>query len=258
MTEQLITPLDELTGVPLPILPVDPVHGVSRDVWTDYHHTFFHRADPTFKGDAGRALRLSRGQEIPRWLHTRYHQIFQPPAWPQSREEKFRLCVLGAANMVGPLAIDLTQDDPSVPVPMTPQQYATVTNPQSMHHEYATHPLRARRRRDDIGRFFAAYILDTTVVDSVDDALIAEFLDTKVHARKVELGNLMLRNAIMASVEPLVPTANEALSHILRPEGALSPQSILRRTVRRFFEKRRFIDYYGPLTQRLREAMAVA
>lgn len=65
----LAAPLDDLTGLPLPIVISPPFYGNSNDSFVDYHHSFHPERDLVYGDDAQVALRRSRGQNLPRWLH---------------------------------------------------------------------------------------------------------------------------------------------------------------------------------------------
>ena len=81
----LATPLDELTGLPLPIVISEAKHG-SSNAKPDFHHHFHPERDLTNADDAMLALRKSRGQNLPRWIHEHHHKYFAGPEFPESRE----------------------------------------------------------------------------------------------------------------------------------------------------------------------------
>lgn len=255
MSEIPKAPLDAITGIPLPIIPLEPDVRSGGDIWTDYHHTFYNRNNPELEDPAGKALRYSRGQAIPRWLHTAYHETFAPPDLPSSVDEKFRLTVMACANMVGPLAIDFTQADPTVPVVMTRQQHADIVNPNSMHFEYAHHAKRAGRRRDDIGRFFASYVLETDLQECADIGMIEEFIDTTDTERQAALRGIILENAIELSIEPIIPVASEVMQEAPASMNLASPAEKLRTTVGTFFMERCYFGYHDPLVERAKSTL---
>lgn len=250
--EFLPTPTDEQTGLPLPLLLPEPAELAAANV--NYHHHFFPARDlRLYYGVGGRTLRYSRGQTLPTWMHDRFHQCFEGPPLPQRDEigEQFRLSVLACANVVGPYALDMSQDDVTEPVLLTPAQQAYISQSRHMHIESAFHPTRARRIHDHIGRFFALYALQQEL-GHVRPALIEEFLETPVAERKLEIGNLLLREAVQAAVDPV-----SRIEQRLQSDGYVMrhrPRSV----VRRFFNKAYFHDYHGELARRLRGEPALA
>ena len=112
MAAELWTPLDEATGIPLPIMPRDdlpPVPtGRQRNIEriADWHHPFHPRAELMADGDSGAAVRGCRVQ----WAeyddhHHKYHGAFVGPELPETEEERFRTVVLAAAGYVPEAAI---------------------------------------------------------------------------------------------------------------------------------------------------------
>ena len=121
MAAELITPLDEISGMPLPILPQE--HLTIEDPTTNWHHAWHPKTDPGLLDLGGRALRHSRAQLVRMTDHNHgdankgkqvYHDFYAGPELPKTDREKFYQCVLSAAGYVPERAIDLRGDEPVI------------------------------------------------------------------------------------------------------------------------------------------------
>jgi hypothetical protein len=128
---ELITPTDELSGLPLPILtnevlPVDNPEKANR-----HHHWHPSNAPELDVGTlAGAALRRSRIQVVRAVDHNQrrngkpmYHDFFAGPSLPKTEQEVFKLCVWACAGYIPDSAIDLSGDQPKI-VEMNQKQKA--------------------------------------------------------------------------------------------------------------------------------------
>jgi hypothetical protein len=237
-------PADPITGLAYPFILLDHVPN-HTETWYDYHHNEFEHMNPLLRGQGGRAVRYSMGQLMMRWQHNLGHHLGDEPDLPKTRDEQFRASVFGVARLVGSLGIDLRREDWWNPVEMTPAEYALVTDSTRMFTQDAYKP-RGRRIRDDVGRFYAAYALEQDL-SHVSRKAIRQFLSTSDPARKKELGNWLLAEAIDVAVDPIKPAQRRVLERRPLQAGRVD----LRRAVRGFFVGRRFADYYGTLATRL-------
>jgi hypothetical protein len=255
MIEKVPMPTDPESGVPYPILitPDDvPPRGLGlRELRDDYDHSWFTHNNPCLQGQGGRALHYSLGQVLPRWKHEIKNQRYLEPPLPAKDDanEQFRLAAAGCARLIGPYAIDVTSDDWTTPVLMTPEQYDWLTDPRRMHIEGNT-PRRAQTTRIHLGKFFAVHALSQDFGQIITPKVIKDFLHTEDPVRKTELGNLLLREGVAAAVEPL----NAVKAQLADTYDLPQIKGIdLARKLRKFFPKQRFGDYYGVLTARLLE-----
>lgn len=248
MAADIQTPICEATSLPLPILPTEPDQR-ARFLYNDFHHHFHPRNSPELTGLAGQAVRFSRGQDIARFLHNRYHDLFTGPALPISAEEKFRLTVLACAGVVPREAIDLSKSGTYERILLTDDQFETLAAPRSIHIDRAYKPDSGYYKRKVIGRFFAAYALQQNVRQAVSDKVIEQFMDeTTIPVRRNELGNLILKEALGMSVDSLLD-----LHRDLRIEGyVLRNRAIgLPEVLRKFFIPSEFSKYHDEMARRL-------
>lgn len=249
MTATIQSPVCEVTGLPLPILPTEP-HPGARFLYQDFHHHFHPRTSPELEGLAGQALRFSRGQDIPRFLHNRYHELFAGPVLPVTEEEKFRLTVLACAGVVPRHAINLDTGGGYSLVELDYDEYELLAAPRSIHIEKAYKFNRGSfHRRQTIGMFFAAYAMQQNVREVVSNHVIEQFVDdTTKPERKKELGNFILKEALDLSLDALIPFHRE-----LKQEGYVRKEHAtgLNEVVRKFFNKKYYSAYHGIMAVRL-------
>lgn len=134
MAAELITPVDELTGIPLPILPQEVLNHSSPH--TNWHHPWHANSAPELQGLGGRALRHSRVQLVRATDHNykdktgrpNYHNFYIGPELPTDTRKQFELCVLSAAGYMPDMAIDLRSGEPVV-VPMSDVELTLLRTP---------------------------------------------------------------------------------------------------------------------------------
>lgn len=242
-------PTDPLTGIPYPILPIDPpTEGLPRRF--DYHHQFHPRAVLVESGDiADSALRVCRGQDIPRWLHDRYHARYDGPHFPRGISDRFATIVLACAGVVPRQAMYLGQDN-NVLVTPSVAQYERIRS--TIHYEYKDKEGKRTidRNRSKLGIFFAQYALEQDIRDLVDDLLINRFLEPRSERERLLTGNTILAAAINASTEPIQPKYLEAFKDI---RVDTKPRN-LANVVTRYFKPERKKDYFNELKRRLEVA----
>lgn len=126
MAAEMITPVDEFSGLPLPLLPTAEVLPVNQGEIANWHHHFHPKSDPVLSGTiGGRALRAARIQLVPAVQHNysdaAYHCFYAGPPIPTDRAEQFGMSVLACAGYMSDYAIDLADGEPQVR-PMTAAQ----------------------------------------------------------------------------------------------------------------------------------------
>lgn len=148
MTERLIAPTDELTGIPLPIAPrSDLVH--VPDTQKNAHHHFFPRTSPVLQSLGGKALRSARIQLVAATQHNTgpksFHSFFREgPYIPSDVNEQLGLCILACANYLPERVVDLRGGAPLVR-PMADWEYRRLSQP-GMFEE--PKPFQVKRFRD--------------------------------------------------------------------------------------------------------------
>lgn len=120
MAAEMITPVDELTGMPLSVAP--PLYDLSRhnpDI-ANWHHLYHASTAPELQTLGGTALRNSRVQLLPVRQHNtgkhNYHTYYVGPPLPAANDERnqIRLCILGCAGYLPEKVIDLSEETPAV------------------------------------------------------------------------------------------------------------------------------------------------
>lgn len=129
MAAELVTPIDDVTGMPLSILPpLEPLPRNDPDV-ANWHHLYHPSTDPRLLSIGGWALRSSRIQLMPRNFHNygkhNYHTLFTGPPLPDVDDQvtQFKLCVLSCAGYMPDSIIDISGDEPATR-PMTSTEKA--------------------------------------------------------------------------------------------------------------------------------------
>jgi hypothetical protein len=244
-----LVPVDEY-GMPYLIYPFDaPDHLRGRMRRWDDDHSFFFSDLPELNDQAGRALRYSRVQHTPRWLHDRKHNEFFPNglAWlPNEEGDKFALTVLACGGYASRLALDLRGNEPRL-IRMSGSVYDFVRGKKQLHfetrrksHEPHRTPGYAQRK---IGSFFADYIRRQQIDDIIDERTIDQFLHTPNNEVRARLGNLIIEQAITAAAEPIEPTYREAAQKgLVRPRVQRAAEAISL-----VFPRDRWVDYHDAL-----------
>lgn len=195
------TPIDQSTGIPLPLVPIqnsfDP-----RSPEVNWHHHFHPRRSPLLSHElpGGVALRTARLQRaFKHGNHKEYHQFFQGPPLPESVEDRFRTIVLAHAGYIPSHAILMRKHSMPKVVKMSEKQ-----RDQLWHegHIRSGSP-------GEVRNFLGAYILGQDLSD-VSEGIIDEFVTTDSRQRKRFLGNWLLAQAIERASAPLAPTYREA------------------------------------------------
>lgn len=243
-------PVDEF-GMPYLIHPYRPPRGMTQR-WDD-DHSFFFRDLPELNDEAGKALRLSRVQHVPRWLHDRKHNDFYPGGveqLPQTDADKFALTVLACGGYTSRLALDLRGGDPKL-VKMSRPTYDFVRGKKQLHPETRKdHGLGYRTPGYSlrvIGTFFADYVRKQHIDEVVDESVIDEFLHTRNTENRAMLGNFIIEKAIDLAVEPIEPKYRiAAKAGLVRPRAKRASEA-----VKLVFKPQRWADYHEAMSAEL-------
>lgn len=222
---------DEVTGLPLPILPLaTPGEEGQR---SDAHHAFYEK-ELFLNGTPGtRAVRFSRLQYGPRYYHNRYHSMFKGAALPENEFQEFTLTVLGFAGYVPDEAVDTSGTEPKKVVMSQAQR----------HHLQLPGILRTEHRKGrkaEIGQYLMSYALGGDT-EFGKDLIKEEFIMTTNSRRKRELGFWLVSQAIESAVEPINPLyelakRNKALRLDAAPCARLAVKQHVIRHVPDYFE----------------------
>jgi hypothetical protein len=239
-TEQ--TPLDKLSGLPLPIY-------AKRYDYFQHTRNFHHHFHPSNSAELqgyyeGKPVRYSRGQEVQKYLHDRYHDIFAGPPLPETRKDKFQLTVLALSGVVPRQAIDLYQHGNYRIVDLTRGEHSFISNPARMHMESdrknkaGMQKRQKDKQRERVGRFFADYVVEQALEEIITEDVIEKFLHTPDEREKRQLGRFMLDNAVDVTVAELVVVHDEARRAGMVASGALAVKEVVEKyfSVGKFYQ----------------------
>jgi hypothetical protein len=270
-TEQV--PLDEVTGLPLPVY-VRRSNYFMADI--DFHHAFHPRKDldlgyiPIAERQealddpelmeffdelelSGMAVRYSRGQDLPKKIHQRYHNTFVGPPLPHTTGDKFTTAVLALSGIVPRKAIYLPRKGDYQIKGLTDKQHQFIASRERLHYESALSPDAAAHKRAWFGKFFAAYALEQSLTNLIPENLIAEFLDPKTKQDRIgELGRIMVLSAADERTESLKPIFREAKRQNMMINPKIRPKTV----VRRYITQSGYLSYHLPLRRILAESVA--
>jgi hypothetical protein len=224
VTGECPTPVDEATGVPYVLMPVDDLPPLPRDGRNlqreaDWHHPFHPRAALVNQGPGLNALRVVRKQwalygrhhnEVP----AGYHSIFAGPFLPETEEDQFRTIVFAAAGFIPPVAIDFQRAEPHRLKPLTDEQRLQLWTSGEIRIDNEI-TVRDYLIRHALGRDF---------VDIKTSSVVDEFLSSPNRERRRQLGDQLLRVAAYQAADPLSPhyrrAKKDALIHPARSHSA--------------------------------------
>lgn len=123
--EQLYTPTDEVSGLPLLIVPEARALSILRGeepsldeatghVLGDWNHVYHPAKVVVSDGFGGDALRNARMQFVVRETHNSYHHAYYGPPLPLSPAGRFKATVLSAAGYIPMQAIQFEGDSPTI------------------------------------------------------------------------------------------------------------------------------------------------
>lgn len=217
MAEKLPTPTCEVSGLPLPVLPIEPREIGALSMKPNQHHHWHPEKSSQLQGLAGLAVRKSRVQMLQPKIHDEYHKYYDGPELPTNDDNAFRLGILSAAGVVPRRALDIRE--PGRTVGLTPLVHARIARSMQIEH---TKPL---------AEFFASYCAK----QDISEVLVEQLLDpgTKPEVRN-KIARDLLGSSLTASLDSLL-----LKDETMRKEGALAvPKpptlyTVARRLVRR-------------------------
>lgn len=231
MANRELAPVDELTQMPLPVLPqigMKNLRRMERESSADWHHQYHPSNSKRLTSTDGLALRHVRLQLLPAMEHHKvYHRIFEGPEFlPRTNTERFGHIVLACAGYIPPQAIDVYKDNPSEPVTLSKKMRSRLQNSGEIE----------VRGQANIARFMKDYLVDQDF-STVDESVIEEFLTTHSIDRRKYLGHWLLAIASEIAVEPVKPVYRQALD-----EGLILPSIKLPNVVKSQINGRKTSD----------------
>lgn len=215
MAAELVTPFDEMTGIPLPLMPdsdlppiaIGRIRNIERIA--DWHHPFHPRVALITEGVGAVALRNCRIQ----WTeydthHHKYHGAFVGPALPETDDEQFRNVLFASAGYVPSEAITFRRSGRPLIKKLDDEQ---------REHLWNSGQLRVGNT-STVRDFMLAYTLQQDF-RHVNVSTIDEFLHTRDLARKKELGGTLLAIAAYDAAEPIEDLYKHSRRLHLLPPG---------------------------------------
>lgn len=258
MSFERITPIDELTSLPLPITPPRKKVPNHNPNVADWHHQFHPRDDPRLKTVGGLALRNSRLQLVFKTFHNegphRYHRFFNGPPIPEDEATQFGMCVLSCAGYIPEDGINLRGDEPVIRR-LTDEQRAILQEPNlDKNQDFDYHHF--RYGYDPIRDFFIKYTLDQDLTAVVPESAIDEFLYSRDNEKRKRKGSDILELATSAATQGVVG-ANYALlreMRLLHEAMPPEPHKLVYYKLGRL--SRQEVDVFPRLKTRLRQLVA--
>ena len=227
--------IDIATMLPYPIAPVlDKTRQI--ETWEDRHHAAYQRLSPELQGDAGRSVRHSRVQLVPRWLHNRYHKFYPDGiALPETDLEKFCFATLACAGYIPNKAVDVSQRKPKL-VDIDAKGYRYFRKNGRIHPEVN---INKTTGEDDYakhrGIFFMKYVLENNI-EGINPDLLKKFLSMNKERdskKRAQLGWLIVGKAIENATDPIKPLYRKAQEMgMLDKSCPTGPQQVIKRAVR--------------------------
>lgn len=203
------TPVDELTGMPLPLLnPLSNEYPRTSNN-PNWHHAFHPAKSSILTRDmGGKALRACRVQKVNYKMHGDYHKQYVGPPLTEDVDEQFRMVVLATAGYMPDQALTLHADG-----------RPRVVRIDQFDREYLWQNSQLKVWSTDIVRVFLRDYLLAQDFSQVKNSLLDEFLHTANPDRRFELGNNFLGIAANQATEHVKDTYKEANKSLLLPPG---------------------------------------
>ena len=231
----LQAPVDERTGIPLPIAPRSDLGSVPGE-FINWHHAFHPRLSPVLLTRGGRALRNSRIQRVHREQHNygeraSFHCKFtQGPAIPDDEPNQLGLCGIAIAGYLPDQVVDTWGGEPRVraikdwefrrmsepgellqPNPSQVKKYRDKWLPGLTLVDAKTHLLNNRERQAKFGYRNMQYGLDP-----IRDFITGYVLEQDLSEVKPSIRNGFLSNKSIEAGLTLLGIASVIASHTAR------------------------------------------
>jgi len=205
--EKKITPVDHLTGLPLPIYPYSDYSEYSHSVRypgydpfkTIWHHHFHPEADLPSNKKGALFLRHSRVQLVPAWLHDDYHDIYEGPPIPKNIYSRYLMGIFAVAGYMPKNAIDVPNsrfEDEIIPLNF--HEYKGMQQPGMLKGEY----IRDNGRLKWASRFMMSVVLKQDI-KAINELTLEEFLITPDKDRRIKLAAHIIDKLVDQSTLPI-------------------------------------------------------
>lgn len=239
MAAELVTPIDELTGIPLPL--VQTVQMRPERFEPDWHHPLHPRRSPELTGNlGGEALRNCRVQRVSYELHHHeYHETYAGPQLPATELDKLKVITAAAAGYI-----------PEAAITFSGRHQPKIIKLSSDKRQALWHSGRIKiGSPKKVQEFLQEYTLSQPL-DGVNDSTIDEFLNTDDEFRRVQLGDTLLGLAVYQVAKPISRMYKEAY------EAELIPPDRTRRATRFVLTSLGLRQHRPKLHERLRLSLA--
>jgi hypothetical protein len=191
---ELVTPIDDYTGLPALIAPQLVWLPLNDPNIADVHHVW--HPGSALKTELGNiALRNSLLQVTPRDRHNigidAYHRFYSGPTLPKDEKDIFIRCVIACAGVIPEEVIDICGGTPLVR-PITTKErwyFRTPSDNDKFGYRYVKY------NYEPVREFFKEFIFKQNLTH-LRPALFDEFLYTKDQRQKVKIGRLLIANAV--------------------------------------------------------------
>lgn len=189
------TPIDEFSGMPLPISPEYLEERPNSFFYMGNDHHIWHRdGDEDSRNWAlgDRALRASRVQVVPYGVHMRYHDVCSGPQFPLDDDERAWATIGAVVGYVPDRAMVFRKLDRVDLVRLSRDTRERM---------WAMGQIRVDSIYS-VREFLCGYLLNREGLD-IQESMIDEFLHTRDEAWRLRLGNGLLRRIARYAMEPL-------------------------------------------------------
>lgn len=239
-------PVDEYTGLPLPIYPA----AYTNEGHHDQHHAFFPNTSPLLADESGRALRHARLQYGNADLHSEYHYLYDGVQVPLDMSRRFGAVVLASAGYIPETAIDVRTRNP-IERKLDPETRQYMQEELIYPEKRMSDTTGLDINNSTRGIFFMRYALSQDL-DHVRSSLLEEFLETLDADRRLKLGMYIVDQAFDRAAEPVHDVYTIAHKKgLIHPKQRSHPVGLMRAIVRNHQP-----DYFGVLADRVEETLA--
>lgn len=195
-----ISPADELSGLPLPLLPT-PIRGLEN-----WHHHAHPKLSPLLEGEGGTAVRNARIQRSDaRGNHEYYHDHYYGPNLPPTPDEQFIYAIWACAEYIPRYGLDFPNGRP-IKKRLTAEHVNALRGgdlkPESLHR---------------VRRFMRNYIISQDL-SNIPQNKIYDFIGDRRPIRRAEAGNWILERLVESATEPMRSSYKRARTkELLRP-----------------------------------------
>jgi len=191
----LETPIDEMTRLPLPLIPVD------NPRYPDWHHHFHPKRSSFLQGVGGRAVRNARLQKFDYAVHHYdYHGNYLGPPLPETIEEQFSAVIMSVAGFIPEHGIAFQGHEPRI-AKLSPE----------LRHRLQTSGEIKIGSIDVVRQFLRSYVLSRDIAEiNTNELTIEEFITTKDSERRRVLGHNLLGLITNVATEHVDETYHQA------------------------------------------------